>query len=128
MGDKSDMGGWGAFVDIPVKQGCFIGEYVGELISSEEAEIRNEMKGDKQSYLFEMIDDQGTKFDMILDAKQYGNNTRFVNHSKSPNCEVKLMTVNGDYRIGIYAKRWYFLKLFVQNVERLITSEGTKKS
>merc|ERR1712080_449602 len=65
--DKSGVSGCGAFVDNPVEQGCFIGEYVGELISSEEAEIRNEiggMKGDKQSYLFEMIE---TKFEMIID-------------------------------------------------------------
>ncbi|CAF1329841.1 unnamed protein product [Rotaria sordida] len=101
---ESDVAGYGAFLGSPIAYpGDLIGEYTGEIISEEEADRRGRLY-DKQacSYLFNL----DTK--RCVDARQFGNKIRFANHSSKPNCVPKIKLVNGDYRIGIYAKQIIF--------------------
>ncbi|XP_036863366.1 histone-lysine N-methyltransferase EHMT1 isoform X3 [Manis javanica] len=70
--------GWGvrSLQDIP--PGTFVCEYVGELISDSEADVREE-----DSYLFDLDNKDGEVY--CIDARFYGNVSRFINHHCEPN-------------------------------------------
>lgn len=91
--------GFGLYTKHSLRKGDYVIEYVGEQISQEEAERRGVVY-DKMnmSYLFNLSSD------LVIDATRKGNKSRYMNHSSEPNMEPKMIFVNGDMRIGFFAK------------------------
>jgi SET domain-containing protein len=85
-----------------VPQGQLLHEYLGEIVSQEEAERRGRLY-DKhnQSYLFNV--DSET----VLDACPKGGKGKFANHLRKAmaTAATKVMFVNGDHRVGLYATK-----------------------
>ncbi|XP_063000840.1 histone-lysine N-methyltransferase EHMT1 isoform X3 [Elgaria multicarinata webbii] len=84
--------GWGVrtMQDIPL--GTFVCEYVGELISDSEANVREE-----DCYLFDLGNKDRDVY--CIDARFYGNISRFINHFCEPNLiAVRVFMSHQDLR------------------------------
>lgn len=97
---KTEGRGWGLSTNQALRKGDFVTEYVGEVIDSEECQQRIKRAQENHVTNFYML--TLTK-DRVIDAGLKGNSSRFINHSCSPNCETQKWTVNGDFRIGLFA-------------------------
>ena len=61
-------------------------------------EQKYERQGIGSSYLFRVDDD------LVVDATKKGNLGRLINHCCVPNCTARIITINGEKKIVIYAK------------------------
>ncbi|KAH9481931.1 Histone-lysine N-methyltransferase EZH2 [Psilocybe cubensis] len=93
--------GLGLFLSEPAEEKELISEYVGEMIRPLTVESRNfHAEHRNRSYVFDLNPTYS------LDGAYAGNQTRYMNHSvKAANCHTRVMMVNGEHRIGVYAAR-----------------------
>ncbi|KAI3689774.1 hypothetical protein L2E82_47741 [Cichorium intybus] len=99
---KTETRGWGVRSLTSISSGSFICEYVGELLEDTEAEKRT----GNDEYLFDIGQnyndcslDSDVKVDsdgFTIDAANYGNVGRFINHSCSPNLYAQNVLYDED--------------------------------
>lgn len=86
--------GWGVRTTRKIFAGEFVCEYVGEVISFDEAERRGAgYDAEGRTYLFD-LDFNSQDFPYTVDAARYGNVAHFINHSCEPNLGVWAVWIN----------------------------------
>ncbi|CAH2059896.1 unnamed protein product [Thlaspi arvense] len=100
---KSGIHGFGIFAKLPHKAGDMVIEYTGELVrpsiaDKREHRIYNSMVG-AGTYMFRIDNER------VIDATRAGSIAHLINHSCVPNCYSRVISVNGDEHIIIFAKR-----------------------
>ncbi|XP_023217380.1 uncharacterized protein LOC111619796 [Centruroides sculpturatus] len=99
---RTKQKGWGVRALKEIPKGSFICEYIGEIISDSEADQRED-----DSYLFDLDNRDGETY--CLDARYYGNISRFINHLCEPNLvPVKIFVDHQDLsfpRIAFFSSR-----------------------
>ncbi|KAL9297399.1 hypothetical protein ACSQ67_023295 [Phaseolus vulgaris] len=100
---KSRIHGFGIFAKHPHKGGDMVIEYTGELVRPPIADRRehfiyNSLVG-AGTYMFRIDDER------VIDATRAGSIAHLINHSCAPNCYSRVISVNGDEHIIIFAKR-----------------------
>lgn len=88
--------GWGVRTERTISEGQFITEYVGEVITGEEAENRGKIyDAQGRTYLFDLdFNDCKNEPPFTVDAAKVGNVSHFINHSCEPNLGVWPVWVN----------------------------------
>jgi hypothetical protein len=100
---KSGIHGFGIFAKLPHRAGDMVIEYTGELVRPPIADKRehliyNSMVG-AGTYMFRIDNER------VIDATRTGSIAHLINHSCEPNCYSRVISVNGDEHIIIFAKR-----------------------
>uniref|UniRef100_A0A182VWH7 Histone-lysine N-methyltransferase n=1 Tax=Anopheles minimus TaxID=112268 RepID=A0A182VWH7_9DIPT len=93
--------GWGIRSREPIMKGNFIMEYLGEVVTEREFKerMRTMYLNDTHHYCLNL--DGG----LVIDGHRMGSDCRFVNHSCAPNCEMQKWSVNGLFRMALFALR-----------------------
>jgi SET domain-containing protein len=81
---RSGVHGKGVFALVDIAEGETLIEYVGEIISWEEAQERHphDPSDPNHTFYFHVNEDK------VIDAVNGGNSSRWINHSCDPNCEA----------------------------------------
>ena len=91
------MHGKGVYAVVDLAEGETLIEYVGEVITWEEALNRHPHDPTDPNHTFYFHIDE----EHVIDAKHGGNSSRWINHSCKPNCEAEIE----DDRVFIRAKK-----------------------
>ncbi|KAL0568192.1 Histone-lysine N-methyltransferase setd7 [Marasmius crinis-equi] len=106
---KEGKYGAGAFAVRDMPKDTYIGEYVGELRTPNEAFQESFIQKYRDlNYSFALLEEpqagsaqRNSWAGPIVDSHYMGNATRSLNHSSNPNCEAMSRFVNGEPRVGI---------------------------
>lgn len=82
---RSRIHGNGIYAKRKIPAGTRIMEYIGELISSAEADRRHPVNPDDPFHTFFFALGTGK----VIDGSHGGNDARWINHSCEPNCETE---------------------------------------
>lgn len=93
--------GWGVKAKQSIKKGIYILEYVGEVVTEREFKDRMATLYTRDTHHYCLNLDGG----LVIDGHRMGSDGRFVNHSCSPNCEMQKWSVNGLFRMALFAMR-----------------------
>lgn len=94
----SKIHGTGVYAARKIPAGTKIFEYVGELISAEEADRRHPVNPDDPFHTFFFALGNGD----VIDGGVGGNEAKWINHSCEPNCETE---ETAEYRVYVVALR-----------------------
>lgn len=94
----SKIHGTGVYAARKIPAGTRIFEYVGEIISADEADRRHPVNPDDPFHTFFFALGNGT----VIDGNVGGNDAKWINHSCEPNCETE---ESDDFRVFIVALR-----------------------
>uniref|UniRef100_A0A1A8V3E7 Histone-lysine N-methyltransferase n=1 Tax=Nothobranchius furzeri TaxID=105023 RepID=A0A1A8V3E7_NOTFU len=101
---RSPIHGRGLFCKKTIEAGEMVIEYSGNVIRSVLTDKREKYYDGKGigCYMFRIDDYE------VVDATVHGNAARFINHSCEPNCYSRVITVDGQKHIVIFASRRIF--------------------
>lgn len=97
MVQRSPLHGLGVWAQAPIKEGEFLVEYVGQLLTAKQNEAL-QSHTDDPNHTFSF----GLSNGLIIDGGVQGNISRYINHSCDPNAEF---VETDDNKLFVYAKR-----------------------
>ncbi|XP_053060004.1 histone-lysine N-methyltransferase 2A isoform X7 [Acinonyx jubatus] len=98
---RSPIHGRGLFCKRNIDAGEMVIEYAGNVIRSIQTDKREKYYDSKGigCYMFRIDDSE------VVDATMHGNAARFINHSCEPNCYSRVINIDGQKHIVIFAMR-----------------------
>ena len=111
---RSRIQGLGMYSSREVEKGTMIIEYIGLLIRSEVAEVREKQydRMNRGIYMFRLDDD------WVIDATIHGGPARFINHSCDPNCQTELVVFDKAGGVDKKEKR-----IIITSIRRITKGE-----